>query len=143
MALRSEILALAFGALLILMTFGDSHLLVEGGNIVVGNLDTIFGFALWKAIDVIYPAALIAVFLLYGWTKGSGKLRLNPATTALFVSFLAVLALISIDDIAIVLNLPFEPPQIYWAAVYFVFPVYSAIAFFAFGRANQSTKKSY
>ncbi len=48
MALRSEVLTLIFGALLILVTFGENHLKVEGGSIVVGNLDTVFGLALWQ-----------------------------------------------------------------------------------------------
>ena len=137
MALRSEILALTFGVLLILVTFGDSHLSVEGGNIIVGNLDTIFGLALWQAIDLIYPVASIAVFLLYGWTKGTGRLRLNPVNTLLFASFLGALALISVDDIVIVLGQHLELPQIYWNAVSWIFPLYSAIAFFAFGKVNQ------
>ena len=137
MALRSEVLALTFGVILILVTFGDSHLIVEGGNIIVGNLDTIFGFALWKAMDVIYPAALIAMFLLYGWTKGNSRLRFNPASVLLFASFLGALALISVDDIAIVLGQHLEPPQIYWNAMSWIFPLYSAIAFFAFGKVNQ------
>jgi hypothetical protein len=141
MAFRSEILVLSFGALLILVTFGDSHLSVEGGGIVVGNLDTIFGLALWKAIDVIYPATLITVFLLYGWTKGGGRVRFTLASLLVFTSFLAAIALISIDDIAFVLNIELELPTLYWNAVSWIFPVYSAIAFFIFGRTNQPKKQ--
>ena len=65
MTLKSEVLALFFGMLLILITFGDAYL-----KPFIGNLDTIFGLQFWKAIDTIYPLASIAVFLLYGWIKG-------------------------------------------------------------------------
>ena len=44
MTLRSDILAFVFGAMVILVTFCDDFLRVEGGRITVGNLDTIFGF---------------------------------------------------------------------------------------------------
>ena len=68
MGFRNEVFALAFGVLLVLVTFGDNHL----GSIhtaQLGNLDAIFGLVLWPAIDLIYSLATVAVFLLYGWSK--------------------------------------------------------------------------
>ena len=140
MTLRNEVLALAFGALLILVTFGDDYLRVEGGKITVGNLDTIFGFNAWQVLDAVYFGASIAVFLIYGWTKGGGKLRFNLSSILLFVSFLAVLTTISIDDVARVLHLPLHPPVVYWDVVSWVYPASSLIAFFLFGKANQPKK---
>lgn len=57
MGLKSEVLALTFGVLLILITFGDSHLVY-----FVGNLDTIFGLAFWEPLDVLYKFASIVVY---------------------------------------------------------------------------------
>ncbi len=140
MALRTEVLAFLFGALVILVTFGDDYLRVEGGRITVGNLDTIFGFGFWQVLDVVYFGASIAVFLLYGWTKGGGRLRLNLVSVFLFASFLALLASISIDDFARVLHLSFNPPAVYWDVVSWVYPAGSFVAFFLFGTANQAKK---
>jgi hypothetical protein len=137
MTSRSEVLAFAFGALVILVTFGDSYLVVESRAITVGNLDSIFGLALWPALEVVYVAGSIAVFLLYGWTKKGGKLRFNLVNVLLFALFLAVLALISVDDIYRVFHLPLNLPAAYWEVVSWVYPVCSFIAFFLFGRANQ------
>jgi hypothetical protein len=139
MTLRREVLALAFGALLILVTFGDNHLGV--GRVVVGNLDTIFGLPLWRALDLVYFLAPIAIFLLYGWTKGGFRLRFTAVSVLLFASFLAVLTLFSIDDFAVVLRLPLEPPIAYWEVMSWIFPVYSAFAFFVFGIENQRGKQ--
>ena len=129
MGLKSEIIALTFGALLVLLTFGDSPLAHN-----VGNLDTIFGHDLWKPLDVMYPLASIAVFLLYGKAKGS--LKFNVATMLVFLSYLFALALISLDDIALVLNLQITLPKDYWIAVEWFYPICSSIAFFIFGRTN-------
>jgi hypothetical protein len=139
MTLRSEVLALTFGALLILVTFGDSH--VGGGRVVLGNLDSIFDLTFWRALDLVYFLAPIAIFLLYGWTKGDFRLRFNAANALFFASFLAVLTLFSVDDFAIVLRLPLELPTVYWAVMSWVFPVYFAFAFFMFGRENQREKQ--
>ncbi len=130
--LRSEILALAFGALLICVTFGDAHIYW-----FIGNLDTIFGLAFWRAMDVFYPLASISVFLLYGWEKGKG-LKINSITILLFVSFVAALALVNIDDIAQVLNITFSPPKTYWVAIEWVYPIYSSVAFFLFGKKHET-----
>ncbi len=141
MTLRSEVLAFLFGALVILVTFGDDYLRVEGGRISVGNLDTIFGFGFWQVLDVVYFGASIAVFLLYGLTKGdNGRLRLNLESVILFASFLALLASISIDDFARVLHLSFNPPAVYWDVVSWVYPAGSFVTFFLFGIANQPKK---
>jgi len=133
MRLKSEVLALAFGMLLILVTFGDAHLARH-----IGNLDTIFGLGFWRLLDVLYPLLSICVFLLYGREKGG--LKINPLTVGLFISYLVALALVSVDDIALVLNLPITPPRTYWIAMEWFYPIYSIIAFFIFGRANQLEK---
>lgn len=133
MSLKSEALALAFGVLLILLTFGDAHLTRD-----VGNLDVVFGHAFWQLLDVTYPLASIAVFLLYGRVKGG--LRINVLTIAVFISYLVALALISLDDIAVVLHLSIVLTEGYWVAVEWLYPLYSIIAFFIFGKANQVEK---
>ena len=136
MGLKSEIIALAFGALLISLTFGDSHLVSY-----VGNLDTIFGLALWKPLDVMYPLASITVFLLYGKVKGG--LKFNVVTMLVFLSYLFALALISLDDISLVLNLHLTLSKDYWIAIEWFYPIYSSIAFFIFGRTNEFKKTAY
>jgi hypothetical protein len=132
MSYRSEILAFAFGVLLIFLTFGDDYLSKN-----IGNLDTIFGLGLWPVLDVVWPVATIAIFLLYGREKGNG-LKINPTTVLLFLSFLIVLALIDADDIALILRIPFNEPKTYWIIVMWVYPVYSGVAFFLFGKMNQT-----
>lgn len=131
MGLRSEILALAFGALLIFVTFGDGHIYW-----FIGNLDTIFGLAFWHAMDTFYPLASIAVFLLYGWVKGNG-LKFNRITILLFATFVALLVLVNIDDFMLILNLTMSPPKTYWAIMMWIYPVYSAFAFFLFGKKQE------
>jgi len=63
-------------------------------------------------------------------------------TVLLFVSFLAVLMLIEADDIAHGLHIPFNEPTAYWTVVMWVYPVYSAIAFFLFRKVNQTKDDS-
>jgi hypothetical protein len=133
MSLKSEVLALAFGMLLILLTFGDAHLTWQ-----IGNLDTIFGHGFWRLLDVLYPLLSISVFLLYGREKGG--IKINLLTVGVFISYLVALALISVDDIAIVLNLSLTLPRTYWIAMEWFYPIYSIIAFFIFGKANQLEK---
>ncbi len=140
MRLRDEVLAFAFGVLVILVTFGDDNLGRIGG-VAVGNLDTVFGAALWPVMDVAYPLATIAVFLLFGVVKG-GRLRMSWATMLLFSSFLLVLALMIVDDSIIGLNmmgfvLSRSLPRAYWVAISWIYPVYSAVAFFLFGRLHE------
>jgi hypothetical protein len=127
MGLKSEVLAFTFGVFLILVTFGDSHLVNN-----VGNLDSIFGTAFWKPVDTLCAFASVAVFLLYG--KVRGGLRFNAVSVLLFLSFLLALTLISLDDIALVLNLQLTMPTDYWKAVEWIYPIYASIAFFMFGR---------
>jgi hypothetical protein len=136
MGLRSEILALAFGALLIFVTFGDGHIYW-----FVGNLDTIFGLAFWRALDVFYPLASIAVFLLYGWEKGKG-LKFNTITILLFASFVTVLVLVNIDDFVQLLNVTLVPSKVYWTVMMWVYPVYSSVAFFLFGKKQETIRAS-
>ena len=135
MGFRSEVLAFAFGVLLILVTFGDDHLGRIAG-VAIGNLDTIFGYTLWPLMDVIYPLATIAVFLFYGSVKGKG-LRINWVPVLLFVSFLAALALMNFDDIAIALQLAIYPPRAYWVAITGIYPAYAALSFFLFGKLHE------
>jgi hypothetical protein len=130
MGWKSEIMALTFGVLLVLLTFGDSHLVGH-----IGNLDVIFGHFFWKPLDVLYPLASIAVFLLYGKVKGG--LKFNAVAILTFLSYLFALALISSDDIANVLNLQVTLSKDYWMAVEWFYPIYSSIAFFIFGRVNE------
>jgi hypothetical protein len=131
--MKSEVLTLAFGVLLILLTFGDSHLAHN-----VGNLDVIFGHVFWPLSDVVYFLASIVVFLLYG--KVSGGLRISLLTIAVFVSYLVALSLISLDDISVVLHLSLVLTKSYWVVVEWLYPLYSIFALFAFGRANQVRK---
>ncbi len=133
MSLKTEILTLAFGMLVILVTFGDAHLAWQ-----VGNLDTIFGLAFWRLLDTAYPLLSITVFLLYGREKGG--IKINPLTIGIFVTYLVALTLINIDDIALVLNLVIMPARSYWVAMEWFYPIYSIIAFFIFGKANQLEK---
>ena len=134
MGLRSEIIALMFGALLMFVTFGDAHIYW-----FVGNLDTILGLTFWRALDLFYPIATIIVFLLYGWAKG-GKLRINPTTVMLFASFITVLLLVDIDDVVKVLNITLEPSKTYWTIVMCIYPVYSSVAFFLFGKKHETLR---
>lgn len=134
MSLRSEILAFAFGALLILVTFGDGHIYW-----FVGNLDTIFGLTFWRALDTFYPLASIAVFLLYGWVKGNG-LKFNTITALLFVLFVTALTLVNIDDFALVLNVTLAPSKAYWTVMMWVYPAYSSVAFFLFGKKHETMR---
>jgi hypothetical protein len=135
MNLRSEILAVMFGALLILVTFGDGHIYW-----FVGNLDTIFGLTFWRLLDILYPVASIVVFLLYGRVKGNG-LKINAMTAFLFVSFITLLVLINIDDVVQILNLTFEPSKTYWTIMEWVYPLYTGSAFFLFGKKHENTGK--
>jgi hypothetical protein len=134
MNLKSEVIALAFGALLILVTFGDGHIYS-----FVGNLDTIFGLTFWRLLDSFYPIASIAVFLIYGWVKGNG-LKINAMTAFLFLSFLTLLVLVNIDDVVQILNVTFEPSKNYWIALEWGYPIFSSIAFFLFGKRHEDAK---
>jgi hypothetical protein len=76
--------------------------------------------------------------LLYGKLKGG--LRFNAVTVLVFLSYLFALALISLDDISLVLNLNITLPKDYWIVVEWFYPIYSSMALLIFGRANESEK---
>jgi hypothetical protein len=122
--------------LLILVTFGDSRFHIETVGSTIGNMDSILGQRLWPVLDVVYPLATVVVFLLYGWSK-QGRLRIDSRTVFLFLSFLAALSLIIIDDITNSFRLSIHLPQLYWSIVSCVYPIYSAFALFLFGKANE------
>lgn len=124
--LKSETLALVFGMLIILITFGDNRVYP-----LVGNLDQIFGHSFWRFMDVLYPLASILIFLLYG--KVRGGLRIHTLTVLLFLIFLMSLAMIIIDDIFKVLGYSVELPDNYWGIASWVYPLVSASSFLAFG----------
>jgi hypothetical protein len=65
-------------------------------------------------------------------------LKLNLATVSVFLSFLLVLALVSIDDIYQVLGLTLTLPRNYWIAIEWIYPIYSMIAFFIFGMTRRT-----
>jgi hypothetical protein len=135
--MKAEALALSFGALIILVTFGDDYL-----QPFIGNLDTIFGLSLWKVLDVLYPTLTILVFLFYGRLKG-GSLKLDFVTLSLVISFLVALFLINIDDFLQVLSVDYKPSQAYWTIIMWVYPFYAAIAFLLFGERNRISKTVY
>ncbi len=136
MVFKSEVLGLVFGVLLILVTFGDSHF---KGAIAIGNLDTIFGLTLWPLMDIIYPLASLAVFLLYGWSK-RGSLKVSAKTTLLFASFVLALALMNLDDLAIGVGHQVSLSVTYWTAISWIFPVYSVFTFLLFGKLHEEKR---
>lgn len=133
MNLKSEMLTLIFGILLVLITFGDDFIAPN-----IGNLDTIFGPFLWPVLDVVYPLASILVFLLYGQEKGGGDVKITVFTVLTFLSYIVVLILVTLDDFVAVLNLNVVLSGTYWIIIMWVYPIYSSIAFFVFGKANQT-----
>jgi hypothetical protein len=145
MGFKKELLALAFGVLLILVTFGDNHL----GRIVgmpVGNLDSVLGQRYWPVLDVVYPVATIAVFLLHGSLIGK-KLKMKSASTVVFVSFIVMLGFMNADDIIIGLNhlglnLMVYPPQEYWNIISLLYPIYATVAFFLFEQTLKSSRNN-
>jgi len=125
-SLKSEALALVFGMLIILITFGDNRV-----NLLVGNLDNIFGPSFWRFLDVLCPLASIIVFLLYG--KVRGGLRIHVLPILLFLIFVMSLAMIIIDDIFVVLHISIKWPDIYWSIAQWVYPFLAASSFLASG----------
>lgn len=134
MSWKSEILALVFGMLLILVTFGDAAQVDW-----VGNLDTIFGLNYWRFMDVIYPLATIIVFLLYGAVKGGIQIR--PAPVLLFLALAAALVMISIDDFFEVIDRPITLSPVYWAAARWIYLLVAAGSFLSFGWVCQKQKR--
>jgi hypothetical protein len=130
---KQESLALIFGMLIVLIIFGDATSF-RG----VGNLDNIFGPALWPWTDVIYPLASIVVFLLYG--KSRGNLRINAAAVLAFLALLAGLLIIQFDDIFELAHHRITLPGVYWTAARFCYLVVSIASFLAFGRACRKSR---
>ena len=67
-------------------------------------------------------------------------MRFNAVTVLVFLSYLFAVALISLDDVAQVLNLQMTLPEGYWIAVEWFYPIYSGFAFFVFGRRDKLEK---
>ena len=128
--LKSEVLAVVFGMLIILTTFGDNGV----PNPSVGNLDSIFGLSpsFWHSfMDVLYPLASIIIFLLYG--KVRGVLRIRVSTILVFLIFLMSLAMIIIDDILGVLGYSPILPDLYEGIAQWVYLSVAIGSFLAFG----------
>lgn len=130
---RSEIISMAFGAFTILNIFEDRAPIHW-----VGNLDTIFGTRYYVLMDLSYFFGSIALFLLYG--RSRGILRLRPASALAFVAFMAALALLRLDDFIGLLNLagtawPTELPVAYWVFTVCLYLFVAPITFLAFGRS--------
>ena len=122
---KSEILALTFGMLMILVIFGDQ------AQIGVGNLDTIFGQNLYPLMDVIYPLASMAIFILYG--KSSGKIEFRFRSNLLLFTFLAAQIVIQLDDIFAVFSHPIALPNVWWLAARLLYLFIAPVTFFTFG----------
>jgi hypothetical protein len=135
--IKTEFMALLFGAFVILLTFGDNRL-----DVKIGNLDTIFGLRLWPVMDILYPFALIVIFIYYGHAKGEGKLRLRFNTILSLLVFLVALTLICIDDVFQALHVSMMLSRTYWIAIMWLFPLLSCCAFFIFGEMNRSSSNS-
>jgi hypothetical protein len=133
---KREFLAFLFGALVILLNFGDGHT-----GPTIGNLDTIFGVLLWPLMDIIYPLASIYVFITYGRAKSNGVLKFNVKTAIPLIAYLLAIFLLSIDDVSLVLNLGLGFPKAYWIAIMWLYPAISFLAFFSFGQANQNERR--
>ena len=125
-----------FGALVILLNFGDDHT-----SPIIGNLDTIFGLRLWPLMDVIYLLASVLLFLAYGKVKSGGVTNFNVKTILPLAVYLVALLLISVDDFSSVLNLGLTFPKAYWIAAMWLYPLVSFLAFFSYGQANEKATR--
>jgi hypothetical protein len=130
----SDFLALFFGMVVILIIFGDNRPVPY-----VGNLDVIFGRGLWPFMDVIYPAASIALFLFYGRSKG--PLKLEPGSIWPFLIFLAAALMIQIDDIFQALRHPVVLPDSYWTAAKWLYFIMAVSTFLVFGAICAQNKR--
>jgi hypothetical protein len=133
--LKSEALALLFGALIILINFGDAHTSSQ-----IGNLDTIFGLGLWPLMDTIFLVSPIIIFLAYGKAKANGKLKFTAKTTLPLIIYASALFSISIDDFSQILNPSLALPETYWIIMMWLYPIISLLAFFSFGEANKNAR---
>ncbi len=127
----NEIWAFIFGLLVILEIFGD-QVLVKGVE-VAGNLDTIFGTTFWPLMDLLYPLASIAVFLLYGRAKGG--IRFNTKSILSLFGFLAAIVIMQFDDFFVVFRNTITLPGLYWTLARLVYLFAATGTFFAFGSA--------
>jgi hypothetical protein len=130
--LKSEVLALIFGALIILLNFGDDHT-----GPTIGNLDTMFGLGLWPLMDTIFLLSSIIIFLAYGKAKSNGKLKLTAKTALPLIVYVLALCSISIDDFSQLLNSSLTLPENYWIIMMWLYPIISLLAFLSFGEANK------
>jgi len=53
-----------------------------------------------------------------------------------------VLVLVNIDDFVQLLNVTVAPSKAYWTVMMWVYPVYSGIAFFLFGKKQETIRAS-
>ena len=132
LSFKSEVLALFFGALVAFLNFGDDHT-----SPLIGNLDTVFGLRLWHFVDFVVPLSSIVVFLVYGWVKRNGVLKLSVQTLLPLIVYLSVLFLISVDDVSDALNLGLTFPESYWIAMMWIYPIAAFLCFFWFGLASK------
>jgi hypothetical protein len=143
------IISTAFGILLILMDFNDNSPLSLG----IGNLDQIFGPSIWYVVEVIYPLASIAVFLLFGLVyRNIG--RKEPKKTAkrrsyqmflesiTLVLYLLLLGLDDLDDFSKALNLHLVLGANYWFVMEAIYPVVSIILLLIFGKIGYEVGRS-
>ena len=128
----SNFWALLFGMVMMLIIFGD-ELSVPN----IGNLDTIFGQQYWKFMDVLYPLASVAIFLLYGISKG--RLKINPRTTWPFIIFIVAAIMIQLDDFFEVLHFSLKFSDTYWTTVRWLYFSLAMSTFIAFGCACEKT----
>jgi hypothetical protein len=134
---KGEVLALLFGLLMVLEIFGD-RVMVQGVE-VAGNLDTIFGHALWPFLDMFYPLASIVVFLLYGQTNG--RIQFNLRSILIFLAFLAAIIIMQFDDFFVVFRYSITLPDLYWTIARVVYLFTAAGTFFAFGLTSSRKVK--
>lgn len=132
--------------LVVLLDFSDASPLLSW----VGNLDHIFGSQFWHAMDVIYPAASIATFLLFGREsfysgrderieKTRKEFSINLKALLLLLIFGVLICLIDLDDILKVLgiNSALTVSQLspyYWLPMMAIYPFGAIALFLAFGK---------
>ena len=135
----AEGLALVFGMLVILVTFGDPMPIPW-----VGNLDSIFGQTRAPFMDLIYPIASTGVFLLHGRSRPAFQLSWKGLLPLL--AFLAVSVAIQFDDILVVLDHRRAMlPGAYWDVarpLYFLVAVCSFFAFRAWSGVDAEAKRA-
>jgi len=125
------------------MDFGDKSPLSKS----VGNLDQIFGPAMWYPIEVVYQLASIAVFLLFGLTCRNIGRKSEPGTTErpktnyrmpfavlVFVLYIVLLGLDDLDDLSTVLKFHLVLGTNYWFALEPIYAIGSGILYLAFGK---------